>query len=106
MEKAIFLAGILSIVFVLLIFIFLLKEGLSLFKIYSPFAFLFGQDWYPISTPPRFGVLPLLLGSLAVTAALDGHAGMDLASGSASDDRVGDGIDPGFYWNGFIDRAG
>ena len=67
-EKAIFLAGILSIVFVLLIFIFLLKEGLSLFKTYSPFAFLLGQDWYPISTPPKFGVLPLLLGSLAVTA--------------------------------------
>ena len=66
-ERAIFIAGILSIVFVVLIFIFLLKEGLSLFKAYSPFSFLFGSKWYPISTPPRFGILPLLLGSLAVT---------------------------------------
>lgn len=66
-EKAIFLAGILSIVFVLLIFVFLLKEGLSLFKTYSPLSFLFGMKWYPISTPAQFGMLPLLFGSLAVT---------------------------------------
>ena len=66
-ERAIFLAGILSIVFVLLIFIFLLKEGLALFKDYSPFQFLFSSKWYPISSPPHFGVMPLLLGSLAVT---------------------------------------
>ncbi len=66
-EQAIFLAGIISIVFVFLIFLFLLKEGLSLFKTYSPFGFLFSIDWYPISTPPKFGIVPLLLGSLAVT---------------------------------------
>ncbi len=66
-ERAIFLAGLLSIVFVVLIFIFLIKEGFSLFRTYSPFSFLFGGQWYPISTPARFGILPLLLGSLAVT---------------------------------------
>lgn len=66
-EKAIFLSGILSVVFVILIFVFLLKEGLSLFKTYSPIAFLFGIRWYPISDPPHFGILPLFLGSLAVT---------------------------------------
>jgi len=67
-EKAIFAAGTLSIVFVVLIFIFLIKEGLLLFKDYSLFSFLFNPNWYPISTPPRFGILPLLLGSLMVTA--------------------------------------
>lgn len=66
-ERAIFTAGILSIVFVALIFIFLLKEGLALFKSYPLFSFLAGLKWYPISTPPHFGILPLLLGSLAVT---------------------------------------
>jgi phosphate transport system permease protein len=66
-EKAIFMAGIISIVFVILIFIFLVKEGFSLFRSYSPFAFLFGMKWYPISSPPLFGMVPLLLGSLAVT---------------------------------------
>ena len=67
-EKAIFAAGILSIVFVVLIFIFLLKEGLLLFGEYSLFSFFFHPNWYPISTPPHFGILPLLLGSLMVTA--------------------------------------
>lgn len=67
MERAIFMAGILSIVLVLLVFIFLLKEGFSLFKTYSPFSFLFGTRWYPISDPAHYGIVPLLAGSLAVT---------------------------------------
>ncbi|HTL46664.1 MAG TPA: phosphate ABC transporter permease subunit PstC [Verrucomicrobiae bacterium] len=66
-EKAIFAAGMLSIFFVVLIFIFLLKEGLSLFAEYPLGRFLTDHRWYPISKPPHFGVLPLLLGSLAVT---------------------------------------
>jgi len=66
-EKLIFLSGIASIVFVVLIFIFLLKEGLSLFADYNVFSFLFGKNWYPISDPPQFGIVPLVLGSLWVT---------------------------------------
>lgn len=66
-ESAIFLAGTLSILFVILVFIFLLKEGAALFKNVSLWDFLTGTAWYPISEPPRFGVLPLLLGSLWVT---------------------------------------
>jgi phosphate transport system permease protein len=66
-EDLIFLSGIASIVFVILIFIFLLKEGLSLFGTTNPLAFLFGRNWYPISDPPQFGILPLILGSLLVT---------------------------------------
>jgi len=66
-EKIIFLCGIASIIFVLLIFFFLLKEGLSLFKTTPIFKFLFGKNWYPISEPPEFGILPLLCGSFLVT---------------------------------------
>jgi phosphate transport system permease protein len=66
-EKLVLLSGIASIVFVALIFIFLLKEGLSLFANENVFAFLFGRNWYPISDPPQFGILPLILGSLLVT---------------------------------------
>jgi phosphate transport system permease protein len=66
-EKAIFMAGIISIVFVILIFIFLTKEGFSLFKTYPLLDFTFGSKWYPISSPARYGILPLLFGSLAVT---------------------------------------
>jgi phosphate transport system permease protein len=66
-EWVIFASGLASILFVVLIFLFLLKEGLSLFGSTSLTAFLFGQNWYPISNPPQFGILPLLLGSLLVT---------------------------------------
>ncbi len=66
-EKIIYLSGITSIIFVVLIFIFLAKEGFSLFKKVSVFEFLLGQDWYPISDPPKFGVLPMVLGSIMVT---------------------------------------
>ena len=66
-EKVIFICGIASIFFVALIFLFLLKEGLSLFGIITPGSFLFGNKWYPISEPPELGILPLILGSLMVT---------------------------------------
>lgn len=66
-ERAILLSGLFAVVFVVLIFLFLLREGLSLFRGESVLDFLFGKSWYPISEPPRFGILPLILGSLLVT---------------------------------------
>ncbi len=66
-EKLIRLCGLASIFFVILIFLFLLKEGLAVFKTISPFKFLFGKSWYPISEPSQLGILPLILGSLLVT---------------------------------------
>lgn len=66
-EKLILLCGLASIFFVVLIFLFLLKEGLAVFGTVSPVAFLFGESWYPISEPPQLGILPLILGSIMVT---------------------------------------
>lgn len=66
-EKLILLCGLASIFFVLLIFLFLLKEGLAVFKTIAPIKFLAGSKWYPISEPPQLGILPLILGSLIVT---------------------------------------
>lgn len=66
-EKIVFICGLASIFFVVLIFLFLLKEGLSVFKTVSPFKFLLGKSWYPISEPAQLGILPLILGSLLVT---------------------------------------
>ena len=66
-EKTILLSGLASIVFVILIFTFLVKEGLHTFGMVSPLAFLTGRSWYPISSPPQFGILPLIFGSVAVT---------------------------------------
>lgn len=66
-EKLIFFSGIASILFVILIFAFLLKEGISFFKEIGIFKFISGRYWYPISEPAQFGILPMILGSLLVT---------------------------------------
>ncbi|MCL5997779.1 MAG: phosphate ABC transporter permease subunit PstC [Chloroflexi bacterium] len=57
-------AGYLSIIYVSLICLFLLKEGApALFNV--PLSSLFGPFWYPIEG--QFALWPLLLGSLTVT---------------------------------------
>jgi phosphate transport system permease protein len=66
-ESCIRLSGFAVVVFVFLIFLFLLKDSLSLFRQYPLKQFLFGTQWLPISEPPRFGVIPLVLGSVYVT---------------------------------------
>ena len=63
-SRTIQLAGYLSILYVSLICLFLLKEGIpALYKV--PLSSLFGTRWYPIEE--YFGIMPLLLGSLTVT---------------------------------------
>ena len=66
-ERLILLCGLASIFFVILIFLFLAKEGLSVFKSVTPANFLLGKSWYPISEPAQLGILPLIFGSLLVT---------------------------------------
>jgi phosphate transport system permease protein len=66
-ESSIKLSGFLIISFVFLIFLFLLKDALSLFGGYSIGEFLFGRNWLPVSDPAKFGIMPLVLGSLYVT---------------------------------------
>ena len=60
------MAGYLSILFVSMICLFLLKEGLpTVFDV--PLTSLLGKIWYPIEG--YFGIIPLLLGSLMITVA-------------------------------------
>jgi len=66
-EACIKLSGLIVIIFVVSIFLFLLKDSLSLFGVYKVDDFLFGKKWLPISEPPSFGIIPLFLGSLYVT---------------------------------------
>ncbi len=66
-EKLILACGLASIFFVGLIFLFLLKEGLAVFKTVGLLDFLFGHKWYPISEPSQLGILPLIFGSILVT---------------------------------------
>lgn len=67
-EGCIRLSGLIVIMFVFLVFLFLLKDALALFSHYPIGDFLFGKKWLPISEPPSFGIVPLLVGSLYVTA--------------------------------------
>jgi phosphate transport system permease protein len=64
-ETLIRLAGFSAIFFVALIFLFLLREGAPAFWETS-LGNLFGRRWYP--NEDLFGTLPLILGSLLVTA--------------------------------------
>ncbi|OGO15856.1 MAG: phosphate ABC transporter permease subunit PstC [Chloroflexi bacterium RBG_13_68_17] len=64
LSRVIRLSGYSAIVFVGLIFLFLVREGLPAL-VEVPLADLFSARWYPIEG--YFGVLPLITGSLIVT---------------------------------------
>lgn len=66
-EKIIFILGITSILIMIFIFYFLISNGINLFKEITLREFLFGTEWYPNSSNPRYGILPILTGSLMVT---------------------------------------
>jgi len=66
-STAIRVSGAMAIVFVILIFIFLLRDAIPVLRTSSVRDLLTGEFWRPTSEPPQFGLLPLLLGSLYVT---------------------------------------
>ncbi len=67
--KSCFLGIAISGILVLfLIMSFLFMEGVPVFKHVSVSDFLFGKLWYPTAEPPDFGILPMIAGSVAVTA--------------------------------------
>jgi len=51
-----------------LIALFLFVEGIPIFREVSVTDFLFGKLWYPTDDPADFGIFPLIVASLAVTA--------------------------------------
>ena len=63
-EALIRVAGFSAIFFVVLIFLFLMREGAPAFW-ETPAGNFFGERWYP--NEDLFGTLPLILGSLLVT---------------------------------------
>ena len=66
-EKLFMGIGLSCLFVLLLISIFLFTEGLPILKSVSLGEFLGGSQWYPTSGNPRFGVLPLIMASIAVT---------------------------------------
>ncbi|MFA5259854.1 MAG: phosphate ABC transporter permease subunit PstC [Candidatus Omnitrophota bacterium] len=57
-----------SLLFLIGIILVLMKEGLPIFKTVTPVQFLSGKSWYPTYSPAEFGILPLILASVWVSA--------------------------------------
>lgn len=68
MQAVFMVSALASILAVALISIFLFAYGIPAIAEIGPLNFLFGQEWSPVDTPPSFGILPMILGSLYVTA--------------------------------------
>ena len=63
-----FVVALASITTLTLIVIFLFMEGVPIFTKISIPDFIFGKYWYPTDDPADFGIFPLIIASLAVTA--------------------------------------
>ncbi|WP_078717911.1 phosphate ABC transporter permease subunit PstC [Paucidesulfovibrio gracilis] len=68
-QSVFFGTALTSIVVLGLIMVFLFLEGLPIFQKVDVMDFLFGYGWYPTDEDdPEFGIFPLIMGSLSVTA--------------------------------------
>ena len=68
MKTIFFVAACTSILAVTLICLFLFINGVPAIAKIGIFDFLMGTTWKPNNTPPSFGILPMILGSIYVTA--------------------------------------
>ena len=68
MKAIFFVAACTSILAVTLICLFLFINGIPAMTKIGIFDFLMGTTWKPNNTPPSFGILPMILGSIYVTA--------------------------------------
>lgn len=67
MSRVFFISAIMSIVSLVLIIVFMFANGLPVMSKYGFGEFLFGTVWRPTASEPRFGLLPMILGSVYVT---------------------------------------
>ncbi len=67
LSKLFFFVGLSCLIVLFLIMLFLFKEGIPVIKDINLKNFIFGTNWYPTSGNPRFGILPLIAASLAIT---------------------------------------
>lgn len=65
-EKGLFLTAIFSIIVILLIIAFVLREGFPIFQQYGFLNFIFGMDWAP--SDGQYGVFTMIIGTLSITA--------------------------------------
>ncbi len=68
MEGVFLIAALTSILSVFLICLFLFVNGIPGMAKIGVFNFLLGTEWAPTDSPASFGIFPMILGSLYVTA--------------------------------------
>lgn len=68
MRAVFLLSALTSILAVGLICLFLLINGVPAMREIGILNFLLGKEWSPADVPPAFGILPMIVGSLYVTA--------------------------------------
>ncbi len=68
MEIIFFISACASIVSVILICYFMFANGIPAIGKIGAFNFLLGKDWSPSNVPPSFGIFPMIVGSIYVTA--------------------------------------
>ena len=66
-KAGLFLAAVFATIIVVLILLFLFAEGYQSFVDIPADKFLLGSEWRPDQEPARYGVIPLVVGSLLVT---------------------------------------
>lgn len=67
MSGVFFMAAFMSIVSLVLIIVFIFTNGIPVMIKHGLDEFLFGTTWRPTASEPRFGLLPMILGSVYVT---------------------------------------
>lgn len=67
MNGVFFIAASMSIVSLVLIIVFMFTNGIPVMLEYGLDEFLFGTVWRPTASEPRFGLLPMIMGSIYVT---------------------------------------
>lgn len=68
MQYVFYTSALVSVLAVICICLFLLMRGLPAIAEIGFNNFIFGQKWAPVDTPPSFGILSMIVGSLYVTA--------------------------------------
>jgi phosphate transport system permease protein len=64
-EKGLFITAIFSIIAILLIIVFIFREGFPILQEYGVTNFIFGIDWAP--SDGKYGVFTMIVGSLYIT---------------------------------------
>lgn len=62
------LSAVLSVFLILLIIYFIFSEGIKFVNEYGLLKFITGKVWKPTAGNPRFGIMPMIVGSIIVTS--------------------------------------